>query len=121
MRRVANATWALPSESGSFAERLGHCLGFGVHLELRIDVAQVKRNGVDGDGELVGGCLVVVTLDEQAQQLGLLRCQVIRGPFRGAELAEEANHAPRHLGRHRRSALDDFTHGLEEPGWGSIL
>jgi hypothetical protein len=48
---------------------LGYSLGFGVDLELFVDVADVVANGIETDEELLSDDHIVKSLDEKLKDL----------------------------------------------------
>jgi hypothetical protein len=60
-------------------------------VKLAVDVLEMKGHGVDGDAHLVRGGFVVVAVDQQLQQFGLLLGQAICGALRRAELAKQVD------------------------------
>ena len=50
--------------------------GFGMHVKLFVDIANVKTNRVDADLECVGSGLVNVTVGQQPQHLDFSRRQL---------------------------------------------
>src|ERR1039458_1675437 len=54
----------LPSPHDALAETLGNGFGFGVHLQLLVDAAHVKANGVDADVQFGRRGLVVVAIHQ---------------------------------------------------------
>src|SRR5262249_55760695 len=59
---------SLKSSDQAIAQRLRDRLGFRVDLQLVVNAAEVKADGVYGDAELRGGGLVIVAFDEQSKQ-----------------------------------------------------
>ena len=59
------------------AKGFGDGFGFGVYLELVVDVAQVKFDRVDRDVQFCRSSLVTVTFDQHAQQASFMWRQVV--------------------------------------------
>jgi hypothetical protein len=73
-----------------FAQGLGDCFSFAVDLELLVDVLEVEGDGVDRNVHLARRGLFVMAFDEELEQFGLLRGQMIVGVFGRAIVTEQA-------------------------------
>src|ERR1700674_1839361 len=90
-------------------------------LELRVDVSEMKRNCVDGDAEFFRRGLVMMAVDEELENFGLLLTEGIFGALRRTELAEEPDHPARHFRRHRPPTVDYLAERLEQSGRRRVL
>ena len=92
-----------------------------MHLQLLVDVLQMKVDRGGRDAEFGRRGFVVVTFDQQLQNPRLVRREVIIGAVRRSNIAKQTNDAPRHFRRHRRAALRRFFHTLHQlPGLGLL-
>ena len=69
-----------------------------MYLQLVVNAAQVKADGVDRDAEPGGGGLVVVSVDEETEQACLVRSQLAFGAVERAEFAKQGDHTAGHFG-----------------------
>src|SRR5262245_13778871 len=117
IERTFNRFLSVPQVGRSdqpIAQRLHDCLGFGVNLQLLVNAAEVKADGVNGDAEFGGGGLVVMSFDEQPKQSYFMRRQLTVRVVGRTKRPEESDHAARNLRRHRRTTGHGLTQRLEQ-------
>ena len=60
-----------PPLNHSPPHRLGNGLGAGIDVKLSVNIMEMKSHGVDADKELVGDCLVTVSLNKGFEKFSL--------------------------------------------------
>ncbi len=84
-------------------------------LQLFVDVFQMEGDGIGRNAHGAGGRLMLVLLDQQFEQLGFVRGQMVSGARGRAKLTEQRHHAAGDVRRHRRTAVNDLAQRFQQP------
>jgi hypothetical protein len=102
------------SENDFVTQRLRHCFGLRVHVQLFVDLFHVKRDRVHADAQLHVGGIVVVTVDE-AQHAHSRGVRALSDAGRGWKSRNKAIMRRATSGDIGRAAGHGFANAVNEP------